>query len=1059
MLGKFFDGSLRHVSTLVLVALLVAVLVAPPVSLLDRVDVDFMPNMLTRSVSIPSQTGGMIKEEDTGAALIFLPEQVQADFAVTFSRIVRDNFDRDREWSDRLALLPSAGLTHAGDLFLVSGMEDLPDQSVTLQVPYGDISDLERLKLVSWQADRWRTLPSTQIRDETLVEAHLDRLPDNFLLVLDHVSHVPEVTLLLTPEQVPARSDGIDLAQVNAVGVSFSRLRGDGGLEGEIPQMNPDQPMYLVLGNTEPDGTVRSDLLINLVVQEGLIQNQLIAVSEAFQSGNGQVLQGVILDYQGLSLQPAAGGSFTAFAGRLKQTLEAIGRPLVIRVEPPRKISDSEWDTLGYDWSALSEIADGLIVPSPLNPEAYRPGFDFESLLRFATGRVERHKLAIELQTNPVAIADNAYHLLPFSDTVRTMMGQLTVKAVDDTLIMRMDRAHLIEEPVYDPLLHQYHFGHLDPNLGPMEVHVIDAASLRYKLSVLHGHNISRAVLDMTGHVDVDAQLWPVLAEFRSAQEMALLPAEYKIGYDVSHQGEAKAHLSASFDEADRSFPVSGSGSFTVEANLYTNGPVVAGTRDQVDIQVQVSSLGPSSTTSSATTPVLVPGPNVNLAAHSGPGRNSPIADRLTQGKEYDIVGRNNDTSWIQIEDERGVVGWVAVFDASEHIVNRELVRLLQVVNPIQVADTTSTSVGVGTAGSPSPLWGYGVQAHLFEGEVAQAMLMTRQMGFNWMKQQIRWNTMETVRGQIDYTLLDGVQGEASRNGLNLLFSVLAAPDWAREPSFEPAVVGPPADYSHFASFVGQLAGRYCNTSVKAIEVWNEQNLHYEWGNLPLEPADYVRMLKSASAEIKRQCPSMLVVSGALTPTGTNQTQQSRGGWAALDDLEYLRQSLQQGMLSYVDAVGAHPSGYNIPPSYTAANYCSIMGQYGNTHFDAGCNSNNPHRSFSFRSTMESYRELVAQYDASKPIWPTEFGWAVNTGAAYRGYDYALDNDFSEQAAWTVEAYQMMKDWGWVAAPILWNLNYRVIASSQGTEREQWGIVQRDWTPLPVYTALKEMPK
>ena len=27
------------------------------------------------------------------------------------------------------------------------------------------------------------------------------------------------------------------------------------------------------------------------------------------------------------------------------------------------------------------------------------------------------------------------------------------------------------------------------------------------------------------------------------------------------------------------------------------------------------------------------------------------------------------------------------------------------------------------------------------------------------------------------------------------------------------------------------MAGQFCGTSLKAIEVWNEQNLHYEWGN------------------------------------------------------------------------------------------------------------------------------------------------------------------------------------------------------------------------------------
>ena len=72
-------------------------------------------------------------------------------------------------------------------------------------------------------------------------------------------------------------------------------------------------------------------------------------------------------------------------------------------------------------------------------------------------------------------------------------------------------------------------------------------------------------------------------------------------------------------------------------------------------------------------------------------------------------------------------------------------------------------------------------------------------------------------------------------------------------------------------------------------------------------------------------------------------------------------------------------------------------------------------------------------------------------------YAYANDNDFEEQAAWTVEAYKMAKAWGWAGPMILWNLNFRVVAD--GTEKAQWGIVSNNWSPLPAYNALAGMPK
>ena len=66
------------------------------------------------------------------------------------------------------------------------------------------------------------------------------------------------------------------------------------------------------------------------------------------------------------------------------------------------------------------------------------------------------------------------------------------------------------------------------------------------------------------------------------------------------------------------------------------------------------------------------------------------------------------------------------------------------------------------------------------------------------------------------------------------------------------------------------------------------------------------------------------------------------------------------------------------------------------------------------------------------------------------------DNTLEEQAQWTVEAYQMGKQWGWVGTAFLWNLDYGVTAA--GTELAQWGLLQPSG-PVPAYFALAGMPK
>ena len=352
----------------------------------------------------------------------------------------------------------------------------------------------------------------------------------------------------------------------------------------------------------------------------------------------------------------------------------------------------------------------------------------------------------------------------------------------------------------------------------------------------------------------------------------------------------------------------------------------------------------------------------------------------------------------------------------------------------------------------------YGIQGHaLGKGsdgyvvgeEVGQMVLAAvRDLGFTWLKQQIWWGDMEPQRGQRQWLEMDRLLAEADQQGVNVLFSVFAAPSWARESGADWGVAGPPADNEDLADYLSALASRYCG-QLDAIEVWNEQNLHYAWGNLTLSAESYVEMLRIASAAIREACPSMWIISGALTPAGSVAN-------IAVDDFVYMQQMLEAGMANHVDGIGAHLPGYNVPPQYTWQEACAAIQVSGNTNFNGACDW--PHHAWSFRSTMEFYRDLAVQYGASdKPIVPTEFGWAVGNGFAHHSYAYANDNSYQEQADWTVQAYTMMRDWGWVGPAFLWNLNFRVVAP--GTERALWGIVGADWSPLPVYTAKKKMAK
>ena len=89
----------------------------------------------------------------------------------------------------------------------------------------------------------------------------------------------------------------------------------------------------------------------------------------------------------------------------------------------------------------------------------------------------------------------------------------------------------------------------------------------------------------------------------------------------------------------------------------------------------------------------------------------------------------------------------------------------------------------------------------------------------------MEWKVFEGSPGAIDFGSSDGIINAANAAGISVLFSIVNAPAWAREPGFDGSVGGPPVDPQTYANFVGVVASKYCGTSLKAIEVWNEQNL------------------------------------------------------------------------------------------------------------------------------------------------------------------------------------------------------------------------------------------
>lgn len=445
---------------------------------------------------------------------------------------------------------------------------------------------------------------------------------------------------------------------------------------------------------------------------------------------------------------------------------------------------------------------------------------------------------------------------------------------------------------------------------------------------------------------------------------------------------------------------------------------------------IAVGTADPVATGTVATPTAYTTPARINI--RRGPGTNYPVAASVAAGAALEILALNPAGDWYQVRlaGEAEPV-WVYAsltrtagsLDTVARLTAEELPAA-----PAAVAQTAAPAAVNAPPPSGGGFFAYGIQVNAWQGDKDGSAAMTNEIGFPWVKQQVRWEFAENEPGAVNWGEMDSILNVMTGHNLQVLFSVVTAPQWTRPD--KPGTGGPPNDFNLYANFVGQIAGRYCGR-LGAIEVWNEQNLQREWEGYPLDPATYMDLLRRSYAAIKAACPTMIVVSGAPTPTGNSPV--------AIDDIDYLRGMYNNGLARYSDAIGVHPSGYGNPPNVTVQDW-----QAGSYNAPSHVN----HRSFYFRSTMEESRQVMVAYgDVNKRLWLTEFGWASSV-SPHPGYEYAAYNSEAQQAQYIVESYQMMRNWGWVGVAFLWNLNYNY------GEMAQFSVMGK-----PAFQALKGLPR
>jgi hypothetical protein len=398
--------------------------------------------------------------------------------------------------------------------------------------------------------------------------------------------------------------------------------------------------------------------------------------------------------------------------------------------------------------------------------------------------------------------------------------------------------------------------------------------------------------------------------------------------------------------------------------------------------------------------------------------------------------------------------GWFGPGSGSEQATDEAAPTSVSIAAPTDTPPPPATPTIAPTIPPVEEVFGYGIAINgTGGGDINYWMGQVDSLGLGWVKQQVEWAYFEGNPGQMDWSGYDAVVDAANQKGIKVMLSVVDAPHWSRT-YFDDNVEGaPPDDLALFADFLGRLVDRY-RGRIHAIEVWNEQNLDREWDTAEGVKAErYIEMLRLAYQAIKSRDPNIIVISGALSPVGASYAEGDRVIY--MDDLAYFDGMIAAGVLNYCDCVGAHHNGINMPPD--------VAWDEGYNDPDAQFRGpfDNPDHSWSFKSTLWSYHDRIVAAGSDKPLCVTEFGWATSEGfdGYPPGFEFALDNTLEEQAQWDVEAFQLMRQWGFVRLAFLWNLNYSQLGSGPQDPNAPYAIIDFRGRARPAFGAIGEMDK
>jgi hypothetical protein len=385
--------------------------------------------------------------------------------------------------------------------------------------------------------------------------------------------------------------------------------------------------------------------------------------------------------------------------------------------------------------------------------------------------------------------------------------------------------------------------------------------------------------------------------------------------------------------------------------------------------------------------------------------------------------------SWGAIS--RTLASWTGEEDAGEQLKGLGALILLRLTRG---APQTAPDVPIAHAGV-NP---FGVNTFLEQEveptKVERSLDMIAEAGFHWIRQEFPWEDIEiSAKGDFydhkwnkdAWAKYDFLVDAAKQRGLEIIARLDNPPAWAYKTIPATGKGGPPDHLEDYGDFVYQVVKRY-RGRIRYYQIWNEPNIYPEWGERPVNAAEYVELLRVAYVRAKAADPDCVILSAGLAQT-------TEKGPRDLDDLLYLQQMYDAGARGYFDILGVMAYGL-----WTGPTDRRVSAE--RTNF----------------SRPQLIREIMVRNgDGGKAVWVTEVGWNA-LPSDFPGAPMFGRVSLEQQARYAVQAYQRAQaEWPWMGVLNYWFFK-RAGDSETGQAFFYFRMVEPDFTPLPVYRVLRE---